>query len=113
MRSFCINPLAARIYAANYLGSSIAVIRDSAVSAVAGFQPVAETPHPQPTINRGILPQPGKQKATLLDITGRRVMDLAPGPNDIRHIAPGVYFLHQPTADGRQLTAVRKVVVQR
>jgi hypothetical protein len=48
----------------------------------------------------------------LLDISGRKVMELAPGPNDIRHIAPGVYFVHEPTADSRQLTAVRKVVIQ-
>jgi hypothetical protein len=47
------------------------------------------------------------------DITGRKVMDLQPGPNDIRHIAPGVYFVRRPeTEDGRQRTAVRKVVIQ-
>jgi hypothetical protein len=27
------------------------------------------------------------------DITGRRVMDLAPGPNDVRHPVPGAYFV--------------------
>jgi hypothetical protein len=29
----------------------------------------------------------------LLDISGREVMNLHPGPNDIRHLAPGVYFV--------------------
>ena len=44
----------------------------------------------------------------LLDITGRKVLSLVPGPNDIRHLSPGVYFVR--TEDGEP---VRKVVVQR
>ena len=51
------------------------------------------------------------------DATGRRVMELAPGPNDIRHLAPGVYFLKD---EGGRLKdkpgsrmAVQKVVIQR
>jgi hypothetical protein len=49
--------------------------------------------------------------AKLLDATGRVVMDLQLGPNDIRHVAPGVYFVRLADSGGR--TAVRKVVVQR
>jgi hypothetical protein len=49
--------------------------------------------------------------ARLLDVTGRRVMDLQPGDNDIRHVAPGVYFLR--SAGSGERSAVRKVVVQR
>lgn len=41
----------------------------------------------------------------VLDIQGRDVTDRR------GQLAPGVYFVHQPTADSRQLTAVRKVVV--
>jgi hypothetical protein len=63
---------------------------------------------------RGMLMLSGKQLAVLLDITGRRVMDLQPGENDIRGVAPGVYFVRRPeTEDGRQRTVVRKVVIQR
>jgi hypothetical protein len=71
------------------------------------------------TIVRGILrflPTAGssQQTAELLDITGRRVMDLVPGPNDIRNVSPGVYFVRKPeTEDGRPRTAVRKIVIQR
>jgi hypothetical protein len=61
----------------------------------------------QPTANGS---QPS---AELLDITGRRIMELRSGINDIRHVAPGVYFVYEPTADSRQPAAVRKVVVQR
>jgi hypothetical protein len=58
-----------------------------------------------------------RREAALLDATGRKVMELQEGPNDIRHLAPGVYFLKD---EGGRLkdepggrTAVRKVVVQR
>jgi hypothetical protein len=50
----------------------------------------------------------------LLDISGRKVLDLKPGPNDVRALAPGVYFVRGPeTEDGRPGAAVRKVVVAR
>ncbi len=46
--------------------------------------------------------------ATLMDAVGRRVMNLAPGANDVSHVAPGVYFVEaaagQPAA---------RVVIQR
>jgi len=32
-------------------------------------------------------------RAELLDISGRKVMELQVGPNDVRHLAPGVYFV--------------------
>lgn len=50
----------------------------------------------------------------LLDISGRKVLDLHPGANDVRALAPGVYFLRGPrTADGSPDAAVRRVVVTR
>jgi len=67
-----------------------------------------------PIISLGVLRIPGRQAAILLDITGRKVMDLQPGENDIRHLAPGVYFVRRPeTEDGRPGAAVQKVVIQR
>ncbi|OYD15942.1 hypothetical protein CH330_04245 [candidate division WOR-3 bacterium JGI_Cruoil_03_51_56] len=46
--------------------------------------------------------------AMLLDITGRKVMELHAGANDIRHLAPGVYFIrNEATAKSA------KVVIQR
>jgi hypothetical protein len=68
---------------------------------------------PRATICRVSLVVPNRQEAALLDITGRQVTRLRSGYNDIRHVAPGVYFIQQLTADSRQPTAVRKVVVQR
>jgi hypothetical protein len=67
-----------------------------------------------PALVRGVLALRGGHPASLLDISGRKVVDLVPGENDIRHIAPGVYFVRRPeTEDGRPRTAVRKVVVQK
>ncbi len=53
---------------------------------------------PIATVVRGILFLPasgGEHPASslLLDITGKKVLDLKPGANDIRHLSPGVYFI--------------------
>jgi len=50
-----------------------------------------------PGIARGALLLPGKSPALLLDISGRRVGELAPGLNNLRRFAPGVYFVQQET----------------
>jgi hypothetical protein len=75
-----------------------------------------------PTIVRGVLflppspfPLPEGQgsgvsgRAVLLDISGRHVMNLHPGANDLRHLAPGVYFVWP----GAQAQAVSRLVVVR
>jgi hypothetical protein len=81
-------------------------------------RPAAHSRQPTATVCRGSLVLPRTLDPstpwTLVSITGRKVMDIAPGPNDIRHIAPGVYFVRRPeTEDGRPRTAVRKVIIQR
>jgi hypothetical protein len=54
------------------------------------------------------------QAASLLDISGRKVLALRPGANDVRALAPGVYFVHsEPSAVSCQPSAVSKVVVTR
>ena len=81
-------------------------------------RPTAHSRQPTATVCRGSLRMPRTLEPwtprTLVSITGRRVMSLQPGENDIRHLAPGVYFVRRPeTGDGRPGTAVRKVVIQR
>lgn len=71
----------------------------------------AESGRRHQTICRGVLRLQGKQEADLLDVAGRRVVLLQPGENDIRRLAPGIYFVR--TADGDERSAVRKVVIQR
>lgn len=62
-----------------------------------------------PTIVRGVLRigdrgQKTGDRAELLDATGHRVLELHPGENDVRRLAPGVYF-------ARDASSVRRVVI--
>ncbi len=71
------------------------------------------------TIVRRVLVLPASSairsaSSVLLDISGRKVMDLKPGANDVRALAPGVYFVReQPQAASLKPQAIRKVVVTR
>ncbi len=97
-------------------------------------QAVAEQPaqypigaQPSATVVRGVLVLDGlgtrselpernsvMSRATLLDISGRKVMDLHPGANDVRALAPGVYFVEEGLGTrGQGLGRIRKVVVTR
>jgi|GEM_PF-4617075 len=64
-----------------------------------------------PTIVRGVFvlsPSPRPRVSAspcLLDACGRKVLDLRPGPNDVRALAPGVFFVHE------EPSAVTKVVI--
>jgi hypothetical protein len=87
------------------------------------FPGVQETPNAEvrttnaATVVRGVLflPEAASHKApatSLLDIAGRKVLDLLPGPNDVSRLSLGVYFVR---AVSRELSAVscQKVVVAR
>ncbi len=60
-------------------------------------EPARTTP-PRQDIARGFLLLPSSQLSSLslLAIDGRKVRDLGPGANDLRTLAPGVYFLAEP-----------------
>ena len=54
----------------------------------------------------GDRPSCGGTVPVLLDIAGRVVMTLQPGANDVRHVAPGVYYIRTDAGDclaGRKL----------
>jgi hypothetical protein len=72
------------------------------------------------TVVRGVLNmQVGSRqypayRAELLDITGRKVMDLHAGANDLLALAPGVYFVREePQASSLGPQAVQKVIIAR
>jgi hypothetical protein len=95
--------------------SQIVVLRDTAVSGIVGPEP-ADPQSPRPaTIVRKVLSLPAgldcRLPIVLQDISGRKVLALRPGPNDVSALAPGVYFLHS-TLDNRQ-SKMTKVVIQR
>jgi hypothetical protein len=73
-----------------------------------------------PTVVRGVLElevgsrQHTAYRAELLDISGRKVLDLRPGPNDVSRLAPGVYFILGEGSRGQGLAgSSRKVIVTR
>jgi hypothetical protein len=87
----------------------------------AGIEEERSTPDasriaPGATVVRGVLMLPqatgDKRQVTsrMLDITGRKVLDLQPGPNDVSRLAPGVYFL-SPGSRSRR-TATRLVLTR-
>jgi hypothetical protein len=69
-----------------------------------------------PTIIRGVLrtgdrgPKTG-DRAGLLDVSGRKVMELHAGANDVSRLSPGVYFVHSSLAD--LPSSIDKVIVTR
>jgi len=119
------NPAHSWMYVANYWSSSITVVRDTLMLGVEEDRPQASSRKLQATIVRGVLVLPRDMtglsdnpdrvpRLALLDVSGRKVMDLAPGANDVRALAPGVYFVHSaPSAASRERVAVTKVVVTR
>jgi YVTN family beta-propeller protein len=113
------NPDQNRMYVINSWSGSIAVIRDSFPTGIGAgtFRPAESKP--LASVVRGVLnlggdcPRTGTvPKAVLLDISGRKVLDLKLGANDVRSLAPGVYFVR---AVSRELLAVscHKVVIAR
>jgi hypothetical protein len=54
-----------------------------------------------------VLRKLARQAASLLDISGRKVLDLKSGANDVRALAPGVYFVRE------EPQAIRKVIISR
>jgi hypothetical protein len=81
---------------------------------------------PVQTIVRGVLYLPGgsdfpvakgrgseTSPTFLLDITGRKVIELHPGLNDVSRFGSGVYFLCLASGAGRNASSVSKVVIAR
>jgi hypothetical protein len=71
-----------------------------------------------PTIVRSVLFLPEAtshklQAASLVDATGRKVMELRTGANDVRSLALGVYFVREASGVEREASRVTKVVVTR
>jgi YVTN family beta-propeller protein len=107
------------VYVSNSASSSITVIRDTALVGVEEtMNAERRTMNGGATVVRGELDfQPGRrqkavERAELLDAGGRRVMELRPGTNDVRALAPGVYFIRTAQAQA-QAQAIRKIVIAR
>ncbi|MBM3331192.1 YncE family protein [candidate division WOR-3 bacterium] len=113
----CYNPVQNRVYVSNEGNSTISVLRDSGGGIEETMDDERGTMNAAPTVIRGVLFLPGAashkpQATSLMDATGRKVLDLKPGANDVRAIVPGVYFVR---AESRELSAAScyKIVVTR
>jgi DNA-binding beta-propeller fold protein YncE len=92
----CHNPDQNRIYVANAGSSSISVIRTDPPGLAGDMRPLAA--RRGPTIVRNVLDLQSlasnrQPPAVLLDASGRRVLDLAPGANDVSALAAGAYYV--------------------
>jgi hypothetical protein len=77
----------------------------------------ALAPRPAATIVRGVLSLQSaicspQSKIALLDISGRKVLNLKAGANDLRALPAGIYFVRMTQAQA-QAQAVHKVIVSR
>jgi hypothetical protein len=103
-------------YGAGVIDCSLAVAYTPPPVVAVGEQPIAKASSVKslPTIVRGVIQVDSRQhtaySAELLDISGRKVLDLTPGPNDVSRLAPGVYFVRE---DSGLRSAVCKVVLTR
>jgi YVTN family beta-propeller protein len=116
--TFTMVPAHHRVYVGSAQGSVLSPDY-SAIPVIRTDPPgIQETPNaevraarPEPTVVKGVLVlgaadsrQNAEYRAGLMDISGRKVMELHPGANDVHGLAPGVYFV-------RQASSVTKVVV--
>jgi hypothetical protein len=77
--------------------------------AAEGFLGGCRRQEARPTIVRGVLCLPpssvSNHPSAMLDIAGRKVMELRAGNNDVSHLAPGVYFARQAAGIDRVIIA--------
>jgi DNA-binding beta-propeller fold protein YncE len=76
-------------------------------------RPQATSLKPQATVVRGVLDlQPAdyswQSGIALLDVTGRKILSLRPGENDVCALSPGIYFVRT-----EETTRIRKIVITR
>jgi hypothetical protein len=82
-----------------------------------GRQPTANGSRPSATVIRGVLlweaygTRHTAYGAELLNISGRTVLDLHSGANDVSRLAPGVYFISERGTKNEEPRTV-KIIVQ-
>jgi len=95
-----------RVYVLSAWDGSVSVIRDIGGIGEAGSRQAA--PPRTASVCRGVYYWGVAEPAVLVDMSGRQVARLSKGPNDVRSLAPGVYYLRP---DG--MHRVQKVVISR
>jgi YVTN family beta-propeller protein len=93
-RALAWSPVRSRLYVCNYRSSSISVVKDTTKVGLDGGPSCRTAAKPSPTFVRQMLPADLRRRI-VVDAVGRIVADLAPGETDVRHLAPGVFFVRQ------------------
>jgi hypothetical protein len=82
-------------------------------------KPQATSFKPGPTVVRGVLAlgavgsrQNVEYRSELLNTAGRKVMNLQPGANDVRALAPGVYFVRAVSREPSAASCYKVVVTR-
>ncbi|MFO7651036.1 MAG: VCBS repeat-containing protein, partial [bacterium] len=99
----------------NYSSGTVSLLFDAGLGLAEGPSSLVPRPSSLASVVRGILM--GRQltadgsRQALIDAAGRRVMELAAGANDVRHLAPGVYFIRQEGSKGQGFVGSSKKVI--
>jgi YVTN family beta-propeller protein len=117
---FAASPANSRVFLTLSDAGRVAVIREPTVGVGEERRtPDARRATPGPTFVRGVLRMAdGSRKsadgAVLLDAAGRKVLELQPGANDVRRLAPGVYFAVRKGSRGQGVEgSSQRVVITR
>lgn len=116
--ALALNPAHDWVYVANLAGSSITVLSDTALVGAGEGALHAPSRKPRPTVVRGVLDlgvggrQNAEYRAGLLDAAGRKVLELHSGANDVRALAPGVYFIREAGAQAPAEAVLRVVITK-
>ncbi|MEO0077765.1 MAG: hypothetical protein ABIK86_02025 [candidate division WOR-3 bacterium] len=104
----CWNRANSRVYITDGMDNVVYVIRDT-TTGIAEASPAAlgRTRRSAVTVVRRALFWTERAPGTLMDLTGRRVLAVTPGRNDLTHLAPGVYLALAPGS--REMRRVTKV----
>ncbi|MEO0067722.1 MAG: hypothetical protein ABIK23_01125 [candidate division WOR-3 bacterium] len=73
-------------------------------------QPEVKGSHLPATVVRNVLrwnKTEDRAQVFLVDVTGRKVLELKPGENDVRHLSPGVYFIRDGSVIERKVAIAR------
>ncbi len=107
------SPNQRRVYAAVPERSAVCFIRDTTVVGIAQNPAGNSEDQLVPTVVRFTLTLPRNETGVLFDISGRKVLNLQPGANDIRHLSPGVYFIQPLKKESSARKETIKVLITR
>jgi YVTN family beta-propeller protein len=107
------DPERERVYVLNWESSCVTVLSDGVSGARENAGPAASGFGCPTIVGDALVLREMPCSALLLDISGREMTRLVPGLNDVRRLAPGVYFIQEAESRGHGFQGwSRKIVVR-